>query len=376
MKGFVLSLISCVIFFVAFGISVSILGVNTDAVNVSYYESPDYSNGTASILSGNTIKSEEWKINGNFSKIKLDTSGINTVVTSSERDNIYISLYNSGKRNIRVDAYGERTSDAEADALTLNVSPADFLWSVNWIGDLISGRYVNVELIIELPAKIYEKMEIYQGSGRISIKDVYAKNNVMEIGSGVFSLEHTDNTTLADSYELSLGSGSATVIGMNTQRYKFDIGSGVFNIEKLTGSGEIDMGSGNGSVIFEEYNGDCGVDMGSGHLTLYIPEKASVNIKSDIGSGGVYVDACGVNKDIRSRNDYEAVTIGGGEHKLNIDMGSGSINIFDNKQYYGTDTGETAFSSTFIEYKDLMPEEAGSIIGEIPPSGGIIYVAE
>lgn len=334
MKGFISSLIACVIFFAAFGISTGILGVNTDAVSMFYNESPDYSVDGEMLFSGNTVKSDEWKINHDFEDIIINSSGINTVVTCSDRSNIFVSLSNDGNRNIHLEAVYTINSLNKSSILTFNVSPeSSFIFSgglINCIGGFLSGINRDVTLNIELPLKIYGALEVNQGSGTVRVEEMYARYNKIDIGSGYFELNRSNDTeNITNTFKLTLGSGRTEIRGMNTERYDLDIGSGSFNIDGLTGSGEIEMGSGNGTVAFDKYNGECNVDLGSGNLKLLLPVNASANIKCDIGSGSVNIDAGGVHKNIGSRDDYETVPIGSGMHGLNIDMGSGHISIED-----------------------------------------------
>lgn len=362
MKGFITSLIASVIFFVGFGISVAVLGMDTGAVSVYYNdEKIDYSNGDGVIISGNTISSEDWKINEDFMDIKINSSGISTVVSCSDRSNIFVSLNNNGK-NVHIDATASLNDLSKTRVLTLNVSPAsNSIFSnmsfglANWLGSLFTGSYSGVQLSIELPKKLYDLLDIDQGSGSVYVNEFYARTNMIDIGSGYFELTREDKDTVSNVFELTLGSGSVSVKGMRTDKYEIEAGSGSYNIEGLTGEGAIDMGSGSGYIAFDKFNGACDLDMGSGYLQVVLPNKAGANIKCDIGSGSVDINAGGIKKTVRANNDYETIMLGSCGSVLDIDMGSGYIEICDPAAIAGVIYEDDA------EYAYTFPPEVGNI---------------
>lgn len=354
MKGIITSLISCVIFFAAFGISVGIMGYKESVNNLTYFDTPSYSDNVADILYGNTNDSGQWKIDHTFDSIKINSWGLHTQVVGTDRDDIFISLSNRERKSVSLYVYCEKDG-GENGTLNIQVNPMYRQWFTNfsfdianWFKDFLTGNASDVVLRIEVPEKIYAELELDQGSGSVLIEEVYAKYNRMNIGSGSFTHSRRKAGNTAAEYTLTLGSGSAYVDCMDTEKYELNIGSGSFNVNRLTGGGVVDMGSGRGQISFEKYNGECNVDIGSGNITVMLPSGADAKVNCDIGSGSVEVSANGVYAHVGSGNDDAPVVIGKGTHNFNIDMGSGHIGIYEgtnNSEYANSAIGEAVMSS-------------------------------
>ena len=258
MKMFITSIISCVVCFVLFGISTGIFGVKEIDSVVIYNESADNSVESDTLFSGNTTVSDSWKVKGDFSEIKINSYGVNTNITRSDRKDILVKLENERKKDVDIMASYTTNSLNKSKKLDIHVSPRIStifgnisFGLVDWMEDAFTGRSSSVTLNIELPSKDYNSLEIYQGSGNVSIKGVNALCNTINIGSGKFELENSGTGGQnASNLFLTLGSGSAYVKGVRPQNYTLDIGSGWFDIDGLMGQGSVDMGSGSGTISF------------------------------------------------------------------------------------------------------------------------------
>jgi hypothetical protein len=312
----------CICSFIAFGISVAVLG----RVNTTLGTDTGTESGEVVITDDNLLVSS-WDKSGDYSAIELDLSGYDVTLSVSNDDLTHFQLTRADGDNSVV------SSNIVGNTLEVEVNNNRFVD----FGTRFLDRFINAmetgsgfsdiltegTLDINVPEKIYDTISVELDSGRFVSHGIAAKVNNFDISSGEFAFVGKEGF-ISDNVWLSLGSGSAAVDSLRTEKYEIDIGSGSFSIAGLSGTGSLDMGSGSGTLDFAELNGDCALDIGSGSLTVNVPENASATIYADIGSGNVNVNACGCNTALR---DGESVSLGGGEHKINVDMGSGNVNI-------------------------------------------------
>ncbi len=217
-----------------------------------------------------------------------------------------------------------------------------------------------------------------------------SKYNNFDIGSGKFEFSKSEQFT-ADMFSVVVGSGSAVISNMQTERYDIDLGSGKYNFNGLSGYGEINMGSGNGSIAYskfhEEYDDGsdvCDLNMGSGTLNLYFPDDSGCLLYTEIGSGSVNINAYGIEKKLTQNSDDEELIIGDNDNYqyYNINMGSGKVNIRNTSEYtmptlfdgrpdlgkiseitgiFISTDGEAAFSSSFSSINADVIEQTGVI---------------
>ena len=89
----------------------------------------------------------------------------------------------------------------------------------------------------------------------------------------------------------------------------------------------IDTGSGSVTLdLVRMGSGRHVIDTGSGGVTVYLPRDASCEIIADTGSGGIELDIPNATLTKMSRDRVE-LSVGGGDGRLEIDTGSGSIKL-------------------------------------------------
>lgn len=304
----------CICSFIAFGISVAILG--TEGSTASAEDSGIYEE---------TESSWTRTLEGEYSKIEIDAGALDVKLIPADTEVTTISY--TGETN-------SSTIKTELKGDTLKID-ADQFFSFSGIQKLIDKIVEGIKngfvfdfsestLEITVPNKIYEKLDIDEGNGTITVNGVNALRYDFDIGSGAFYYNGGDFS--AEKVELDLGSGFFSLKNMRTSEYDIDVGSGSFDISGLTGKGEFNMGSGNGTLGFGEVNGNSFIEVGSGSLTVSVPSDTKAVITADIGSGSVSVNACGANT---SLGDKQKVTLGGGGYEIKTELGSGSVRFVD-----------------------------------------------
>lgn len=357
----------CLVSFCLFGISVLFMGTKS------------YSNPGSSVIydgshsSGKQYINEtitglgEWTLLEVLPDVTLRTAGVNAYVIQSADENIHIRVSSPSGSKVKVSAYNENGS------MILAVHPPEITFDnivnfdvISWLDDIFHDNS-DIQVVISFPKRIYDSLDVQHGSGTLMVDGFNAENNNISIGSGRFEFSKSEKFT-ADYFSVHLGSGSAVIANMQTNSYKIDIGSGSFNFSGLTGSGEIDMGSGNGSIAYAS-NADNDyppgyidgvLDMGSGNLTVYFPDEGGLEVSADIGSGSVDIDAFDFKRLLRISDSGKDVKLGNPVDAsfFNIDMGSGKVNIRNTSAYTAPEMFEGRPSNA-----DKLGAVAGIVIG-------------
>lgn len=359
------------------------------------------SGGKKQILNGDYNGDQSWTVVNEFPYVNLNSAGVKTVVGRSNTDRITINVENPTDKAIHAEAM------YKGNVLTLEVRPTNVTFDisdvkfgiVSWLEDIFNGDS-RIVVMIGFPETIYEEFCIQQGSGSIQVNDLYSRDYEFDIGSGTCEFNRPASGDFkSDRFKLTLGSGTAVFSGMESNRFDIDIGSGSFTLDRLSGDGEINMGSGKGSIFFCDKPVDNGIkhelDIGSGNLTLYYPEDGGVVLYSDIGSGKIEIDAFDYIKTITHSNqeDLSQFAMGNGAVDLDIDMGSGIVTIKDSKSYSAPEIisdfkvipkeGETysdVQSTTTPDVSQPEPAEisqveiSGTVV--VVPGGGEVPVVE
>lgn len=327
-KGLIGSLIAAAVFFAAGGISVAVIGLSDEYEEINETADVEWRSGTIADERISGSKTWNFEENDKLSEISINTSSFKTRIEPSE----------DGKMSVSVSTNKYKSADVEisydGDGIDISLSGSRFFGFISFgIGSVGTA-------VISVPDNIYEELSIDLGSGSLDARGIRADKSSLEIGSGSFKLSMPEDFT-ARELEVDIGSGSVTIDNAAAKYYEVEMGSGSFDISGLTGSGSIDIGSGSGTARFAEINGTQNdIDMGSGSLKVYIPSDTKADLYTDIGSGSVTLDCCGVKEKLTNGNDGHYPLNGGygGGHghdhddrsgSINVDMGSGHISFFD-----------------------------------------------
>lgn len=310
----------CIISFIGFGVTKAIFGRS----GTSIIDDVEY-NGENWIFSTLAETDNSWEVVNEFRNIHLNCAGATVVVNQTDSDRIQIAADVPDGREVFVGAY------YYDDDLVIEVRPeyitfmdfVDDFGKVFWNNDVFNYPE-GVTVTISFPKTVYDYLTIQQGSGKLYIDELYARNEEITVGSGTFEMRR-ENVLYSDFLDLAIGSGSAKIENVRPHFYNIDMGSGKFEITSLYGDGTIEMGSGKGSIAYAQAFENCQVDMGSGTLDLYITESGA-NVITNIGSGAVNVNAYGIEQKLTGE---DGIMVGGGSAEINISMGSGKISILE-----------------------------------------------
>ena len=318
----------CILSFIAFGISIPILGTDDEWYTVN--EPAD-----------RTIEITE-----NFNEIEIDVSGYDCEVKPCSGDIAKVSI--SGDTNKRI--------KAKVSGNKLKVYS-----QVKWISFRLDfWNYWNhgTNIIVEVPEKIYEELSLNNTSGNSSSTGISAKTVKLHATSGSIKYDQPDGFT-TDSFKLDITSGNVSATNVATKKYDIHETSGEINISGLTGEGAIQSTSGDIDISFASLDGDCKFRMTSGDARLIIPEGSSADIVCKKTSGDIIVSAGGTTQ-IADKNS--TIRLGDGKFKIDTDITSGHLEIRD-----GSTTENAAV--TTMTYGTTMtavtgPEDIAEIIGD------------
>ena len=155
-------------------------------------------------------------------------------------------------------------------------------------------------------ADVSGKVSIATGSGGVDARDVHGPAARVATGSGRVKLERVDS----DSLEVATGSGGIEAVEVGAGEAAF-----------ATGSGSVSLALGRMGA------GPFKVATGSGGVALFVPRGASMDVHAETGSGGIDLDLAGEMNVTQRERDEVAFTIGGGQARVRIGTGSGSIRI-------------------------------------------------
>lgn len=322
LKGFLGSLIAAIVFFTAGGISIAFLGKNDPRYT---YETASVEwNGQVLMIDEDVTGEKTWYFDdcaNDIYNITVYSGDVKTYIAPSADNRLSVKVRTDGWKNVSVKA--ERPYN---ECFELSVSGEK-------LGGFITLGDNNSTVTVYVPDKVYEYLYLDVDSGALEARGIKARSNTFDVGSGRFEYEQSEGYT-ADSLTLVMGSGSVKIANAASTVFKINMGSGSFDIGGLTGMGDIYIGSGSGKAEFASANSNHNLfTLGSGKLTVYIPDSTRADLHTDVGSGVVSVNCCGVSQNI---HDDSHVTFNGGsndEHSFHVDLGSGKVEFLNSSEY-------------------------------------------
>lgn len=333
--------------FIAFGISIPILGTNGD----SGYSSDGYSSKT-------------YEIDGDYSEIIADVGAYDLILEPYSGSTTEVTVTGSDRntRRINVGTTGKTLT------ISTRYSGFDITSWFTWILD--RGKPTTVTVTV--PDKIYEKMDIGVSSGSANVSGVSAKNVALSTTSG--ELKYFQPDIVTDSLTIKTTSGEIDALNAATKSYDIRSTSGSINVSALTGTGNIRSTSGDTNIGFRELNGDCYVNVTSGDVALGLPWDVSAAIHCSKTSGDVRLTTYDGSSSDTVDLDSSELTLGSGEHKININITSGDVELVRSvdENYFAGDyigkeefTETTAIGDTAVSFAAEMEDTAGMITDNI-----------
>jgi lia operon protein LiaG len=202
---------------------------------------------------------------------------------------------------------------------------------------------VNLELVIELPEKEYENIELRTVSGDFQINGIRAVNLTTEVNSGdilldgvILTSSYTSKVTSGDihleqvqgrTFGLTSVSGDMTFKALESETLTAETVSGDITIWDVPGDIILESSSGDITIENMEVQGNMDIEVLSGDVEVTFLDKPSsldLDFKANSGAGKVYLKEMQFEK---NEEDVIAGKIGSGEYTLKVRVASGDFKL-------------------------------------------------
>ncbi len=322
----------CIFSFIAFGISVAVLGVED-------IETPPEATNITGLMT---------ELDGSYSNIELNSNTVNITLYPTNNSKTILCVPSELRNAITVNI-----SD---DTLELNCNRKfnsfDDFWAF-----ITSDKTEEIEIYI--PDKTYNELSASVNTGNTEINGISAVDVELELTAGqLIYAGGKDNRSAVLNIEMS--AGNCEIYNAATDVYNIEMSAGNIDVYGLTGSGDLDISAGNANINYAEYNGNLNMDLSAGNLTVNLPDGVSAEIVCDKSAGSMYVDYDDVNEFLE--ND-DCILLGDGTYHIYAELSAGNITLTDNAKnkeapailappVYDTTSATTVVTSTVVEPTD------------------------
>jgi len=305
-----------------FEIEISVQGAdaNEDSVQIEFIEG---SKTTLNVL----FPVDQSK---NFVYPKLGGGSTTFTMGGADGDSGWLSKLFGGSSNRRIKVSG-RGSGLEIWAdVTVRVPAGSSVEILHGAGD-ITARDIDADLVLDSNsgavevANVNGRLSVDVGSGAVTAENVRGEKILIDTGSGSVKM----NDCSAEEITVDTGSGRVQLDTIEADELVVDTGSGSVKVRGVSAdSASIDTGSGSVTLELDRMgSGRFEIDTGSGGVDLRLPPDASAEIRAETGSGSIDLDL-GSDATVHHKDeDSVSIVVGGGEARVNLDTGSGSIRV-------------------------------------------------
>lgn len=304
----------CVLSFIAFGISVAVLGTN---------RIPE--GAVSEVIFSDTAST--YVINDSFTSIKADIGAHKLTIQPWSESAAQVTVNGTYTDGISAGVSGD----------TLNIR-TEWSWGGDWFSRLISGNAFDTEVLVMVPEKTYKKLELHTGAGSLKSDRVAAEMVYLDVGAGKLEYEQPEGYK-AQYINTDVSAGTLSANNALTAEYRIDVSAGSADISGLTGGGNINVSAGSAYVKFADLDYLCYVDVSAGEAIIDIPEKASAKFICDKSAGDIHILAGGEN---RHAGDGDVISINGGSIDVDLSVSAGSIKVVSSTVSVAEESVETA----------------------------------
>lgn len=337
MKGLVgIFLPLCIFSFIAFGISVAVLGTEDPA------------------SSEDLAVSDITTLENDYSDIEISSNGVNVGIYPSPNGRTMIC---TGGRH-RSSVYYSTDDDTLRLSLTRKVEGLEDL--LVWMDD---SDYT-VEVYV--PEKVYDSIAATVNAGRTEINGLNIEVADLELNAGELIYAAAEGSTTYG-LDVRVTAGNCEIYNAATENYTFEMNAGNLTTYGLTGDGSIRITAGNGVFNFDELGDETDLSVSAGNMDINLPEGVSATISCDRNAGDLKVKYDGIRKEMK---DGEELKLGDGECDINAELTAGNITISDKLKQKTAPSVRTpdysnnseavtsAVQTTVIHPEDISPVES------------------
>lgn len=284
----------CIFSFIAFGISVAVLG---------------FESSTASAALG----SETTVISDSYTNIEILSGGVNVSLYASDRSDTVIYADRS--------ILGDVCAQVNGDTLVIDCNR-----TIDSIKDIFSFGNEMHTVEIAVPAMTYNTVQAQVNAGTTKILNVAAYVLDLKLNAGDLTYSAPEGY-VTPSLTAEVNAGNCTIYNAASEIFSLELNAGNMDVYGLSGNGDIDSSAGNLTANFSRLDGDLNLDVSAGNIDLNLPVDISAQIECDATAGEVSVK----HSDTReSLDDGDTVVIADGTYGIICNLTAGSVNITDN----------------------------------------------
>lgn len=235
-------------------------------------------------------------------------------VFSSPDDNFHVKQYG---RNLTQD----RIISTDVEGSRFKIQPGENSRIINF------GFMVESWVEVYVPSSYEKELDLKLTSGTIKVnRDLDLTNLKLHLSSGDVKSDYVINCAQAD---IKITSGSINLQKLTAPDFEIKLASGTLRIQALSGSGAINVTSGDIKLEDMDITDSLKVKVQSGHLKMNLSGDPSLQYQGNVTSGNIktYFDVYYKDK----RESKSVATIGDGPYKkLLVQVTSGNINIGHN----------------------------------------------
>ena len=329
----------CIFSFIAFGISVAVLG-------------RDYSSSSEEVIEEVVISGDQrtYEVTESFTEIRANIGAYKMSIKPWSEDTAKIVISGSDVGNIKASVSG--------NALSITT---EWKWNGEWFRNLLSGNAFDAQVQVFVPDKTYDDLDLHVGAGAITSDGVSADHVTLDVSAGKLNYIQPEGHR-AEFIMFDVSAGDLVAKNAAASAYSVEVSAGNAEIYGLTGSGGVDVSAGSARLQFAEVDGGCDVSVSAGDVVLDIPEDASVKFSCGKSAGDIKIMAGGVNTSAKDGDNY---SINGGTYTFDLDVSAGDIRVVNSTvsavEVTGSDSA--AVASSLYESDIEAPEEVTAVSG-------------
>ncbi len=288
----------CIFSFIAFGISVAILGT----------EDPSAASSMTSVSETHT------RFIADYESIEINSNAVNVNVVPSDTNETVIFTTHT-------------LMDTVSYSIENGVLYLSFDRRVENIGDFIKMIFgtATQSVIVAVPEAQYYSIDVVSNAGETNVNGVRFDNvDLLLNGGNLVFVNPVDFAPVK--LDVELNAGNCSIYNAACSEYDISMNAGNIDVYGLTGTGYLEMNAGNGNFNFADLNGDMSLSASAGNVDVNLPENASATIDCEKSAGNVSIDFNGKDDDIHNNEEY---VIGDGEHDIFVEISAGNISISD-----------------------------------------------
>lgn len=245
--------------------------------------------------------------------VYVDSSSINMEIVRGASDEIKVRIEGNASKKY-LDRFNLE-AEAKGDTVYIKSSYKEML--------VVGFNFVNVDLIVELPDRLLDSVELKSNSGNIEVEQLKATTAVIETGSGNINIEKLSTGTPT----IQSKSGNIKVENYKSEQVTVQSNSGNITMDDGTGRVDGETRSGNIRMETDELLQDVTLRSGSGNVRIDVakePESAAIHLRTN--SGNLYVDW---GRFIADKDNEEELSgkIGSGQIKIDLESSSGNLKL-------------------------------------------------